>query len=75
MSTLTAEEQEILDGMFAKARLPGYDVALDTTEEERRIAAKHLLICLQELAKLGVRGQIVISDTRQGGAGERHTPE
>lgn len=65
MSTLTAEEREILDGMFAKAALPGYDAALDTTEEERQIAAKYLLHCLQELGKLGVRSQLVVD----GGAG------
>ncbi|HWQ15344.1 MAG TPA: hypothetical protein VNL77_21265 [Roseiflexaceae bacterium] len=60
MRTLTAEEREILDGMFAKAALPGYDAALDTTEEERRIAARYLLDCLRELGRLGVRAQLVV---------------
>jgi hypothetical protein len=59
LTTLTAEEQSILDGLFAKAALPGYDPALDTNEEERRVAAKYITYCLQELAKLGVRSHVV----------------
>jgi len=38
MSTLTAEEQEILDGLFVKAARPGYNPELDTNEDERRVA-------------------------------------
>lgn len=60
MDALTDEEQAVLGGMFAKAALPGYDAALDTTAEERRIAAKYLAICLQELGKLGVRAHLVV---------------
>ncbi|MCS6939791.1 MAG: hypothetical protein RMJ55_02735 [Roseiflexaceae bacterium] len=61
MDALTPDEQEILDGLFVKSQLPGYDPMLDTTEEERRIAAKYIVICLQQLAALGVRSQIVIA--------------
>ncbi|MCS6840158.1 MAG: hypothetical protein NZ699_06235 [Roseiflexus sp.] len=60
MNALTPEEQEILDGLFVKSQLPGYDPLLDTTEEERRIAAKYIVICLQQLAALGIRSHIVI---------------
>jgi hypothetical protein len=60
MEPLTDQEQAILDGLFAKAALPGYDVALDTTAEERRVAAKHLVLCLQELGRHGVRAQLVV---------------
>jgi hypothetical protein len=64
MDALTPDEQEILDGLLVKSQLPGYDPMLDTTEEERRIAAKYIVICLQQLAALGIRSQIVIaSDT------------
>jgi hypothetical protein len=61
MDVLTSDEQEILDGLFVKSQLPGYDPMLDTTEEERRIAAKYIVICLQQLAALGIRSQIVIA--------------
>ncbi|NWG21897.1 MAG: hypothetical protein HXY39_16450 [Chloroflexi bacterium] len=61
METLTSTEQEILDGLFVKSQLPGYDPALDTTDEERRIAAKYIVICLRQLAALGVRSQIVVA--------------
>ncbi len=61
MDALTSDEQEILDGLFVKSQLPGYDPMLDTTEEERRIAAKYIVICLQQLAALGIRSQIVIA--------------
>lgn len=61
MDALTPDEQEILDGLFVKSQLPGYDPMLDTTEEERRIAAKYIVICLQQLAALGIRSQIVIA--------------
>jgi hypothetical protein len=61
MDVLTPDEQEILDGLFVKSQLPGYDPMLDTTEEERRIAAKYIVICLQQLAALGIRSQIVIA--------------
>ena len=61
MEALTPHEQEILDGLFVKSQMPGYDPMLDTTEEERRIAAKYIVICLQQLAALGVRSQIVIT--------------
>lgn len=70
MDALTAQEQEILDGMFAKAALPGYDAVLDTTEEERRVAAKYLVICLNELGKLGVRAQIVSGGLRERAVGD-----
>lgn len=59
MDPLTDEEQAVLEGMFAKAALPGYDAALDTTAEERRVAARYLVICLRELGRLGVRAQLV----------------
>lgn len=61
MDALTPDEQEILDGLFVKSQLPGYDPMLDTTKEERRIAAKYIVICLQQLAALGIRSQIVIA--------------
>lgn len=60
MELLTDEEQAILDGLFVKAALPGYNAALDMNEEERRVAAKHLVLCLQELGRLGVRAQVVV---------------
>ncbi|MFQ3630328.1 hypothetical protein [Roseiflexus sp.] len=62
MDGLTPDEQEILEGLFVKSQLPGYDPMLDATEEERRIAAKYIVICLQQLAALGIRSQIVIGD-------------
>lgn len=65
MDPLTAEEQAILDGMLEKAARPGYNAALDTTDEERRVAAKHLLICLHELGKLGARARIVIQPPQE----------
>ncbi|MFO7168685.1 MAG: hypothetical protein DIU80_011750 [Chloroflexota bacterium] len=67
MSTLTAEEQEILDGLFVKAARPGYNPELDTNEDERRVAAKYIVICLQNLARLGVKSQLVITDRRTDG--------
>jgi hypothetical protein len=65
VDALTDAEQAILEGLFAKAALPGYNAALDTTEEERRVAAKHLLLCLQELGRLGVRARLVIGGEQQ----------
>lgn len=62
MEELTPHEQEVLGGLFVKSQMPSYDPMLDTTEEERRIAAKYIVICLQQLAALGVRSQIVITD-------------
>ncbi|MGQ9547303.1 MAG: hypothetical protein ACUVSY_12710 [Roseiflexus sp.] len=62
MEALTPDEQKILDGLFVKSQLPGYHPVLDTTEEERRIAAKYIVICLQQLATLGIRSQIMITD-------------
>lgn len=67
MESLTEAEQAVLDGLFAKAALPGYDAALDTTEEERRVAAKHLVLCLQELGRLGARAQVVLGTARADG--------
>ncbi|MEN9936369.1 MAG: hypothetical protein RLZZ387_2948 [Chloroflexota bacterium] len=60
MDTLTDNERAILDGLFAKATLPGYDAALDTTEEERRVAVKHLIHCLAELTRRGARAHLVV---------------
>lgn len=65
MESLTPREQEILDALFVKSRLPGYDPALDTTDEERHVAAKYIVICLKRLASMGVRSQIVVADAKE----------
>jgi len=69
MEPLNEQEQAILDGLFAKAALPGYDAALDTTAEERRVAAKHLVLCLQELERLGVRAKLIVNLPQAEGEG------
>ncbi|GAB4204287.1 MAG: hypothetical protein OHK0022_29290 [Roseiflexaceae bacterium] len=55
MNELTPEEQLILAGVMHKANFPGYNPSLDLTDEERRIAVKHLARCLADLSRLGVR--------------------
>jgi hypothetical protein len=55
MENLTPDEEQILAGVMQKANFPGYNPALDLTEEERRIAVKYLARCLAELSRLGVR--------------------
>lgn len=62
MQPLTPREQEILDTLFMKSELVGYNPILDTTEEERRIAAKYIVMCLSKLASMGVQTQIVVEN-------------
>lgn len=62
MQPLTPREQEILDTLFIKSELPGYNPILDTTEEERQIAARYIVLCLSKLASMGVQTQIVIEN-------------